>query len=69
MQKEMNIPLTIKEMGTISEDEYFAAIDKMANLTFYPSGKMDFIMHQYTEYKTRFVQEQEIIHIILRSLH
>ena len=24
--------LTIKEMGTISEDEYFAAIDKMANL-------------------------------------
>ena len=32
MQKEMNIPLTIKEMGTISEDEYFAAIDKMANL-------------------------------------
>ena len=32
MQKEMNNPLTIKEMGTISEDEYFAAIDKMANL-------------------------------------
>ena len=32
MQKEMNIPLTIKEMGTISEDEYFAAIDKMADL-------------------------------------
>ena len=29
MQKEMNIPLTIQEIGTISPDEYFGAIDKM----------------------------------------
>ena len=32
MQKEMNIPLTIQEIGTISPDEYFGAIDKMADL-------------------------------------
>ena len=31
MQKEMNIPLTIQEIGTISPDEYFGAIDKMAD--------------------------------------
>ena len=31
MQKEMNIPLTIQEIGTISPDEYFEAIDKMAD--------------------------------------
>ena len=31
MQKEMNIPLTIQELGTISPDEYFGAIDKMAD--------------------------------------
>ena len=30
MQKEMNIPLTIQELGTIAPEEYFAAIDKMA---------------------------------------
>ena len=30
MQKEMNIPLTIQELGTITPDAYFAAIDKMA---------------------------------------
>ena len=28
----MNIPLTIQEIGTISPDEYFGAIDKMADL-------------------------------------
>lgn len=31
MQKEMNIPLTIKEMGKITKEDYFAAIDKMAD--------------------------------------
>ena len=31
MQKEMNIPLTISQMGTISEEEYFNAIDSMAD--------------------------------------
>ena len=31
MQKEMNIPLTIQEIGTISPDAYFEAIDKMAD--------------------------------------
>ena len=31
MQKEMNIPMTIQEIGTISPDEYFGAIDKMAD--------------------------------------
>ena len=31
MQKEMNIPLTIQELGTISPYEYFGAIDKMAD--------------------------------------
>ena len=31
MQKEMNIPLTIQEIGTITPDEYFAAVDKMAD--------------------------------------
>lgn len=30
MQKEMNIPLTIQELGTIPPDAYFAAVDKMA---------------------------------------
>lgn len=32
MQKEMNIPLTIAEMKTITPDAYFAAIDKMADM-------------------------------------
>ena len=32
MQKEMNIPLTIQEIGTVTPDEYFGAIDKMADL-------------------------------------
>ena len=31
MQKEMNIPLTIQELGIIAPEEYFAAIDKMAD--------------------------------------
>ena len=31
MQKEMIIPLTIQELGTIAPEEYFAAIDKMAD--------------------------------------
>lgn len=31
MQKEMNIPLTISELGTVTQEEYFAAIDKMAD--------------------------------------
>lgn len=31
MMKEMNIPLTIQELGTITPDAYFAAIDKMAD--------------------------------------
>lgn len=31
MQKEMNIPLTIQEIGTITPDAYFSAIDKMAD--------------------------------------
>ncbi len=30
MQKEMNIPITIQELGTITPDAYFAAVDKMA---------------------------------------
>lgn len=30
MQKEMNIPLTIQKIGTITPDAYFAAVDKMA---------------------------------------
>ena len=30
MLKEMNIPLTIQEIGTITPDAYFAAVDKMA---------------------------------------
>ena len=29
-KKEMNIPLTIQEIGTITPDAYFAAVDKMA---------------------------------------
>ena len=32
MQKEMNIPLTIEEMKTITPDAYFAAVDKMADM-------------------------------------
>ena len=31
MLKEMDIPLSISQMGTISEDEYFSAIDRMAD--------------------------------------
>lgn len=31
MQKEMIIPLTIQEIGTITPDAYFAAVDKMAD--------------------------------------
>lgn len=31
MQKEMNIPLTIQELGTIPPDAYFGALDKMAD--------------------------------------
>lgn len=31
MQKEMNIPLTIQEIGTITPDAYFAAVGKMAD--------------------------------------
>ena len=31
MLKEMDIPLSISQMGTISEDEYFKAIDHMAD--------------------------------------
>ena len=31
MQKEMNIPLTIEELGTVTPDAYFGAIDKMAD--------------------------------------
>lgn len=30
MQKEMNIPLTIQEIGTITPDVYFRAVEKMA---------------------------------------
>lgn len=30
MQKEMNIPLTIQEIGTIAPEDYFMSIDKMA---------------------------------------
>ena len=30
MQKEMNIPQTIQEMGTITPDAYFLAVDRMA---------------------------------------
>ncbi len=30
MQKEMNIPLTIQEIGTITPDVYFGAVEKMA---------------------------------------
>ena len=30
MLKEMDIPLSISQMGTITEKEYFDAIDKMA---------------------------------------
>jgi alcohol dehydrogenase class IV len=30
MNKEMNIPLNIQDMGTITPDAYFLAIDKMA---------------------------------------
>ena len=32
MQKEMNIPMTIQEIGTITPDAYFAAVDKMADM-------------------------------------
>ena len=31
MQKEMNIPFTIQELGTISPDVYFGALDRMAD--------------------------------------
>ena len=31
MQKEMNIPLTIQELGTIPPDAYFGSLDKMAD--------------------------------------
>ena len=31
MLKEMDIPLSISQMGTITEEEYFAAIDRMAD--------------------------------------
>lgn len=31
MLKEMDIPLSVSQMGTISEDEYFKAIDRMAD--------------------------------------
>ena len=31
MLKEMDIPLSISQMGTISEEEYFNAIDSMAD--------------------------------------
>jgi alcohol dehydrogenase class IV len=31
MLKEMNIPMTIQEIGTITPDAYFAAVDKMAD--------------------------------------
>ena len=30
MMKEMDIPLSISQMGTISEEEYFSKIDAMA---------------------------------------
>ena len=31
MLKEMDIPLSISQMGTITEEEYFKAIDHMAD--------------------------------------
>ena len=31
MLKEMDIPLSISQMGTISKEEYFNAIDRMAD--------------------------------------
>lgn len=31
MQKEMNIPLSIEELGTVQKDVYFASIEKMAD--------------------------------------
>ncbi len=31
MLKEMDIPLSISQIGTISEEEYFGAIDRMAD--------------------------------------
>jgi alcohol dehydrogenase class IV len=31
MQREMGVPLTIQELGTVTPDAYFAAIDKMAD--------------------------------------
>ena len=31
MQKEMNIPLSVEEIGTVQKDLYFASIEKMAD--------------------------------------
>ena len=31
MLKEMDIPLSISQIGTISEEDYFNAIDRMAD--------------------------------------
>ena len=31
MMKEMDIPLSISQMGTISAERYFSAIDRMAD--------------------------------------
>ena len=31
MLKEMDIPLSISQMGTVTEEEYFGAIDRMAD--------------------------------------
>ena len=31
MMKEMDIPLSISQMGTISEEEYFSKLDAMAD--------------------------------------
>ena len=31
MLKEMDIPLSVSQMGTVTEEEYFGAIDRMAD--------------------------------------
>ncbi len=41
MLKEMDIPLSISQMGTISEEEYFNAIDSMAVYTISNTWEMD----------------------------
>lgn len=54
MLKEMDIPLSISQMGTISEEEYFGAIDRMADAA---------LLDACTETNPRVPRKVEVVQI------